>query len=309
MGAKLLPLTMKPGWEQPGRIWEDAVRLGEPVVWMQRSEITRGFVSAAIDFIDGVQRSGKPFYLNLWPDDVHSPYFPPLDEWGDDRRSLYLSVLNAMDEQLAPLFDRIRNDAALRDSTLILFCSDNGPDPRAGSSEPLRGGKGWLYEGGVRSPLIVWGPGLMAAGAVGSTNSEAVLSAIDVNRSLYDIAGISVPAGTTLDGENVAQTLLGHKMQGRTAPIFWRRPPDRPGTQRGEREEDNPDLAARDGKWKYYVNYDGGDPQLYDLEADVAETRNVITDHADVARQLQHALVGWNAALPVDAGDEQTRTE
>jgi arylsulfatase A-like enzyme len=309
MGAKLLPLTMKPGWEQPGRIWEDAVRLGEPVVWMQRSEITRGFVSAAIDFIDGVQRSGKPFYVNLWPDDVHSPYFPPLEEWGDDRRSLYLSVLNAMDEQLAPLFDRIRNDAALRDSTLILFCSDNGPDPRAGSSEPLRGGKGWLYEGGVRSPLIVWGPGLMAAGAVGSTNSEAVLSAIDVNRSLYDIAGISVPAGTTLDGENVAQTLLGHKMQGRTAPIFWRRPPDRPGTQRGEREEDNPDLAARDGKWKYYVNYDGGDPQLYDLEADVAETRNVITDHADVARQLQHAVAGWNAALPGDAGDEQTRED
>src|SRR5690606_31026661 len=128
------------------------------------------------------------------------------------------------------LFDRIREDQALRDSTLVLICSDNGPAPGAGSSKPLRGGKGWLYEGGVRSPLIVWGPGLVAADAAGSINSEAILSAIDLNRSLYEIAGIATPAGATSDGENVAETMLGQNEQGRTAPIFWRRPPDRPGT-------------------------------------------------------------------------------
>ncbi|HUP80017.1 MAG TPA: sulfatase-like hydrolase/transferase, partial [Pirellula sp.] len=64
MGAKLLPLTMKPGEEKPGQIWADAVRLGEPVTWMQRSKITSGFVDAAITFVDKAAASGKPFYVN-----------------------------------------------------------------------------------------------------------------------------------------------------------------------------------------------------------------------------------------------------
>ena len=110
MGAKLLPLTMKPGLEKPGRIWQDAVRLGGPVTWMQRSQITGGYVKAAISFVDQAQQAKKPFYVNLWPDDVHSPFFPPVEKWGPDKRALYHAVLDAMDEQLAPLFDRIRDD-------------------------------------------------------------------------------------------------------------------------------------------------------------------------------------------------------
>lgn len=82
MGAKLLPLTLTPSDAQPGRIWQDAERLGQPVTWMQRSEITSGFVNAALSFIDQAQAANKPFYINLWPDDVHSPFFPPLSRWG-----------------------------------------------------------------------------------------------------------------------------------------------------------------------------------------------------------------------------------
>lgn len=73
MGAKLLPLTMKPGQEKTGRIWADAERVGQPVTWMQRSEITGGFVDAAIPFNDKAVSEGKPFYINLFPDDVPSP--------------------------------------------------------------------------------------------------------------------------------------------------------------------------------------------------------------------------------------------
>ncbi len=266
--------------------------------------ITAAFVNDALRFIDQAQQDGKPFFVNLWADDVHSPFFPPKvlrDKTNGSKRALYYAVLDAMDEQLGVLFDRIRDDDKLRDKTLILVMSDNGPEAGAGSAEPLRGAKTWLYEGGVRSPLIVWGPGLLAKQVAGTTNDTSVLCALDVNRSLYTIAQTPVPANIRLDGEDLATSLLGLDKQSRRQPIFWRRPPDRPGTD----QEDNPDLAAREGQWKYYVNYDGGSRQLFDLKADVSEAKNVIAEHAEVADRLQRALIQWNADLPRDAGDPQ----
>ena len=81
MGAKLLPLT-KDEHGKVGRIWEKAEILGAPVTWMQRSEITTGFIDAAMHFIDQAQEQQKPFYVNIWPDDVHSPFWPPYEEYG-----------------------------------------------------------------------------------------------------------------------------------------------------------------------------------------------------------------------------------
>ena len=159
MGPKLLPLTLKPGQDpaKPGRIWANAERLGQGVRWMQRSEITRGFVDEAIPFIDKAAGDGKPFYINLWPDDVHSPFWPPVAKWGNNKRELYLAVLEAMDEQLGKLFNHIRSNESLRDNTLVLVCSDNGPELGAGVAGPFRGYKTHLYEGGVRSSLVLGG--------------------------------------------------------------------------------------------------------------------------------------------------------
>ncbi|MCB9891744.1 MAG: sulfatase-like hydrolase/transferase [Planctomycetes bacterium] len=300
MGPKLLPLTRTPTSPEPGRIWEKAEALGGPFTWMQRSEITQGFVDAAIAFIDQAQAAGQPFYVNVWPDDVHSPFFPPLDRWGEDKSARYDGVLDAMDEQLAPLFDRLRRDERLRANTLVILCSDNGPEPGAGTSAPLRGAKTWLYEGGVRSPLIVWGPGLLAPGMAGTTNGEAVLAAIDLNRSLYAITGTPPPDDHQLDGEDLGDTLLGKSRTGRRGPLFFRRPPDRPGdTHNG----DNPDLAVRHEQWKFLINVDHGDPQLYDLDADPSETNNLVNAHADVATRLESLVFAWNDGLPQDAVD------
>jgi arylsulfatase A-like enzyme len=157
MGAKLLPLTMKPGDTEPGKIWADAERLGKPVTWMQRSEITTGFIDAAIPFIEKAAAAKKPFFVNLWPDDVHGPWWPPVEKWAEGKRGLYLSVLEEMDRQFGKLFDHLRSTPELRDNTLLLICSDNGPEPGAGSAGPFRGSKTTLYEGGTRSPLIVPG--------------------------------------------------------------------------------------------------------------------------------------------------------
>ena len=304
MGPKLLPLTLKPGQDPstPGRIWQNAVRLGEGVTWMQRSHITRGFVDAALAFIEEARGQEKPFFVNLWPDDVHSPFFPPLDKWGDGgRRAIYYGVLDAMDEQLGPLFDRIRNDPELRQNTLILIASDNGHETGAGKSDPLRGAKTWLYEGGIRSPLIVWGPGLMSQQAAGRANTTSILSSLDLNRSLYSLCSTGLPAGTTLDGEDLGPTLLGREKKSRSAPLFWRRPPDRPGFGHGL-QEDNPDLAVRDGRWKFLVNYDGSDPQLYHIGKDPGERHNVAETFPKVVERLRASLEEWNSTLPQDAG-------
>ena len=218
MGPKLLPLTLKPGQDpaEPGRIWANAERLGQGVRWMQRSEITRGFVDEAIPFIDKAAKDGKPFYINLWPDDVHSPFWPPVAKWGNNKRELYLAVLEAMDEQLGKLFNHIRSNESLRDNTLVLVCSDNGPELGAGVAGPFRGYKTHLYEGGVRSSLVAWGPGLVKA--KNRVNRKSVFSAIDLVPTLLDITGTLHVKGTKYDGESLQNVLLGRVNASRNAP-------------------------------------------------------------------------------------------
>ena len=149
MGPKLLPLTLKPGQKQPGRIWADAERLGLGFRWMLRSQITEGFVDEAIPFMARATQQGRPFYINLWPDD------------------------------------------ALRTNTLVLVCSDNGPELGAGTAGPFRGFKTQLYEGGVRSSLVVWGPGWVTR--TNHVNRSSVFSAIDLVPTLLDLTGTPHP--------------------------------------------------------------------------------------------------------------------
>jgi uncharacterized sulfatase len=301
MGPKLLPLTLKPGQDpkKPGRIWGAAVNLGEGVRWMQRSEITGGFVNEAIPFIKKAVKAKKPFYINLWPDDVHSPFWPPVDKWADGKRGLYHSVLQEMDRQFGKLFELIGNDPKLRDNTLILLCSDNGPEQGAGSAGPFRGFKTHLYEGGVRSSLIAWGPGLVAK--QNHVNRTSVFSAIDLVPTLLDITGAPHPKGAKYDGESLPETLLGKSAASRKAPIYFRRPPDRDSFYG---DEDLPDLAVRDGKWKFLCEYDGTEPELFDMEKDRGETKNVAAKHPELVANFTRACIAWHKSLPPDNGPQ-----
>ena len=299
MGAKLLPLTLKPGQKKPGRIWQGAVKLGKPVTWMQRSKITGGFVDAAIPFIEKARKANKPFYINLWPDDVHSPFWPPVAKWGKGKRNLYLAVLEEMDRQFAKLFDYVRNDEKLRDNTLILVCSDNGNEPGAGRAGILKGCKTNLYEGGIRSSLVVWGPGFMVKDKIGTRNKGAVFSAIDLVPSLLKLANVAPPEGVKYDGENVLDTVLGKSTASRIQPIFFRRPPDRK-TFYGYRNL--PDLAIRDKQWKLLCDYDGGRPQLYDILSDPGEKKNLAKDKPKLTADLVAKVVAWHKTMPPDNG-------
>jgi arylsulfatase A-like enzyme len=301
MGPKLLPLTLKPGQDskKPGRIWGDAARLGKGVRWMQRSEITGGFVDEAIPFIKKAVKAKKPFYINLWPDDVHSPFWPPVDKWADGKRGLYHSVLQEMDRQFGKLFELIKEDPKLRDNTLVLICSDNGPEQGAGSAGPFRGFKTHLYEGGVRSSLIAWGPGLVAK--QNHVNRTSVFSAIDLVPTLLDLTDSPHPKNANYDGESLTGTLLGKSDASRKAPIYFRRPPDRDSFYG---DKDLPDLAVRDGKWKFLCEYDGADPELFDMEKDRGETKNVASLHPEQVAQFTKACITWHKSLPPDNGPQ-----
>ncbi len=99
-----------------------------------------------------------------------------------------MGVLKHMDHQLGKLFDYVRTSDELRENTLILFCSDNGPEAGSGSAHPLRGQKTNLYEGGIRSPLIVWGPAFIGEATRGSVNEESYFCGLDLLPSIASIA-------------------------------------------------------------------------------------------------------------------------
>jgi arylsulfatase A-like enzyme len=301
LGPKLLPLT-KNGDGKVGKIWGRATILGGPVTWMQRSKITSGFVDAAIPFMKKAHKAGKPFYVNLWPDDVHSPFWPPFEKYNDAKKSgkrgLYLAVLEAMDKQFGRLFEYVNKDAELRNNTLILICSDNGPELGAGRAAHFKGYKTHLFEGGIRSSLIAWGPGLVAKSAAGMRNKESVFSAIDVTPSLLNLTGAKPQKGAKYDGEDMLATLLGKSQSSRKAPLFFSRPPDRKNFYG---LKDLPDLAVRQGDWKLLCDYDGSKQQLYNLKTDPGETNNAAAEKADIAKELTRKVVAWWESVRVKA--------
>ena len=299
MGPKLLPLTRKPGDTEPKKIWADATRLGGPVTWMDRAEITTGYADAALKFIDQAAVKGQPFYVDLWPDDVHSPYSPPLEKWSPEKHRIYLAVLEEMDRQLGRLCERLRSDPALRDNTVLVICSDNGPEPGAGSAGPFRGKKTQLYEGGIRSSLVVWAPGLMAKGQAGQLDKTAVFAAMDLSPTLLSLAGARKPEG--LDGVDLSATLLGKESRSHPGPLFWRRPPDRK-TWLPALPEPQPDLAVREGDWKLLCEYDGSKPRLYDLAKDQGETNDLAAEEPAVTSRLTASVLAWHRSMPADNG-------
>ncbi|MDR1957588.1 MAG: sulfatase-like hydrolase/transferase [Planctomycetaceae bacterium] len=306
LGPRVLPLLNTFDGTEPRKyaLGSDTLGRGE-IRWVDRNRVTGCFVDKSLEFIKQAQKDGKPFYINLWPDDVHSPFFPAKEFRGEEsKKSRYHGVLTELDRQIAPLFHSVRDSESLRKNTLIILLSDNGPEAGAGSSLPLRGSKGMLYEGGVRSPLIVWGDGLVAQEQKGKKNQTDLFQSIDMVPSLLKITGVNKEpeaAYPVFDGEDFSDVLLGRKTgQQRLAPIFWRRPPDRPGPP------DNawPDLALRKEKWKFLMQFDGSKPQLYDLEKDVSESVNLAESQPELVEEFRKTLLDWNHSLPKDAGEQ-----
>lgn len=299
LGPRLLGLNHAP--DKPVRPWSLLSEKNSPgpIIWMDRSQITSGYARAALNFLQRAAAAGRPAYVNVWTDDPHSPFFPPLDRWGDGKRpTLYRAVIEAMDVQLGEFLDGIRQDPTLRDNTLVVFLSDNGPEPGSGSAGPFRGTKGTLFEGGLRSPLIVWGPGVLDRTVAGTVDRESVFSSIDLNATLRAVGGAPAAPGK-IDGEVLRDTLLGRAVDSRSGPLFFRRPPDR---KNFGNQTNLPDLAVRDGRWKLLCDYDGSAALLYDVVADPGETRDLATEEPAATARLRQAVVAWQRQHPADLG-------
>lgn len=299
LGDRILPLLDAYDGKGP-RKYELGVmseKLGRGhVTWKDRSTITSAFVQDALGFIQQAEKTGEPFYVNVWPDDVHSPFFPPKALRGDgSKKQLYLGVVKATDDQLLPLFAYVRQSPALRTNTLVIIASDNGPEPGAGSAGPFRGHKGNLYEGGVREPFIVWGPGLIDKKAVGTVNNTSVIAGVDLLPTIAAITGAQTPTNAALDGEDFSETFLGKAQQTRTKPLYWVRPPDRPGDKNGP----FPDLSMREGDWKLLMMEDGSRKQLYNLETDPGEKNNLAKQNPETVERLSRKLSAWRKKLPI----------
>jgi arylsulfatase A-like enzyme len=287
---------------------EQSARLGRGTIRRaEKREMTRIYVDHAIDFMR--RHQNQPFYINVWPDDVHDPFHPDsiqAEQDNDVARNHYekkfFAVLAEMDRQLGRLFDEVSR-LGLEKETIIVLTSDNGPtdwpyyyqegvEP-PGSSGPFRGRKWSLYEGGIREPLIVRWPDRTPAGAI---DDQTVLAAMDLFPSLADLAGVALPRDERLDGEIMSPALLGKPVR-RLTPIFWYYPNDmRPGNP----EFLTPKLAVRDGRWKLLVEEDGTGAQLFDLQADAAETSNLADRHPALAGLLREKVLAWHASLPLD---------
>jgi len=151
-----------------------------------------------------------------------------------------------------------------------------------------------LYEGGVREPFITWGPGLLSDKARGTVNDKTVIAGVDLLPSLIELASLQL-GDAKLDGQDLSASMLGKAEKMRVKPLFWIRPPDRPGDNR----ETWPDLSVREGDFKLLLMEDGSGAQLYDLAKDPAETHNLSFQKPEVVQRLTKELLEWRKALPI----------
>lgn len=270
---------------------------------VKRWDRARWMVDKTLGFLK--EHADKPCFVNLWLDDVHTPWVPTEADQdagpagkGRGKGSTperLRGVLEELDRQTGRLLDALREDRSGR-PTLVLFTSDNGPLPtfdrrRTGG---LRGSKLSLYEGGVRMPFIAWCPGLVPAGAV---DTASVVGAVDLFPTLCALAGAPLPEGYRGDGEDVSAVLRGERPK-RSKPLLWEygRNPDSfaypPGDDR------SPNVAILEGDWKLLIDADGRRAELYDLATDPEERFDRSDAQPDLTRRLSAEALQWRRAMP-----------
>jgi len=287
LGARVLP---------PGGLSRQSEKLGQgDIRHAEKHDLTEIYVNRAIEFIR--ENKDKPFYINLWPNDVHDSHRPKPEllekykEFADNKyKQRFYAVLDELDRQIGRVTEEIER-LGLDDSTLIVFASDNGPTDRddyyeegfepPGSVGPLYGRKWSLYEGGIRVPFVVRWKGTIPQGKV---NEESVICGLDLFASLCSIAGIDLEV-TNFDGEDMSRALMGREIR-RSSPIFWEYRRNEHYLKPGNPDYVSPNLAVREGDWKLLIKDDGSDVQLYNLRKDIGETTNLVEEYPKVAGRL-----------------------
>ncbi|MFT4204225.1 MAG: sulfatase-like hydrolase/transferase [Chitinophagaceae bacterium] len=273
-------------------------------IWSDKDSIKRWdrtayFVDKTLAFLK--QNKGKPCYVNLWPDDVHTPWVAGDDKMGrypggPNEEKSFVAVLKEYDRQMGRLMQGLK-ELGIDSNTLVVFTSDNGPLPnfRHDRSAAFRGSKLSLYEGGIRMPFIVRWPGKIDAGVV---DSVSVVAATDLFQTFAKIAGARLPDHYRQDdGEDKEAVLLGKKSS-RTKILYWEYGRNSYAFNYPKGTDKSPSLALRDKNWKFLVNADGTDAELYNLETDPEEKQNVADGHHRLVDTYKKKLLSWWESLP-----------
>ncbi len=276
--------------------------------------LTDSLTDFAIEFIDANKGKDKPFYLNFAHYAVHTPIQPPKDlvekykakrkkMYGDTKTPknrdrygthtrerqdhvAYAAMMENLDMNVGRVVDHLEKNNLL-ENTIIIFTSDNGghchlKKPGISSNRPLRSGKGWTYEGGIRVPHIVYWKGKL-------TPSESKVPAITMDHfpTLLDVAGLPLEADHHLDGKSLKPALLGEKNAGLAERfIAWTYPHNHGSGHR-------PSHAIRKDGWKLIKFESGLKYELYNLLEDAGESNNLAFQNAQKVAELDTLLMNW----------------
>jgi len=279
------------------------------ITWAPKHKLTELYIDGALDFLR--RNKEKPFYLHLWPCDVHDEHIPRADLLAkydrfanDPPKQKFYAVLDELDRQIGRFLKTI-DELGLGDNTIIALTGDNGPTawPRyyrnggdaPGSTGGLRGRKWSLYEGGIREPLFFRWRGVLPAGHV---DRETIVDGVDLFPTFCALAGVKPPANADFDGEDMSRAVRGKPMH-RAHHLMWEygRTPDY--LYPGREDDKSPNLAIRDGRWKLLINADGTRAELYDFSKSDKERDNVADRYPDVVKRLSAQVIAWRKSLPV----------
>jgi arylsulfatase A-like enzyme len=268
----------------------------------------------------------RPFYINFWtllPHAVLDPTPDQLKVYEDlnpdpenpafkgpfrsylkhapnlkSQMQVYCASVTGLDAGIGLLLKAI-DDLGLASNTIVVFSSDNGPEDYhfskatnagVGSPGPFNGRKRSLYEGGIRTPLVVRWPGHVPPGRI---DTDSVISAVDYLPTICRLAGVALPPDLSPDGEDVSEILMGASRP-RTKPLYfqwlW--------NVLGNQTYLAPELAVRDGQWKLFMYPDRTEAELYDMSSDSTETVNIAANHPEVVSRLSDELSQWESTLP-----------
>ena len=270
------PETGLKGNSQPPLPMLDGGNVIERVKVEEHHAFTRQYAERAVKFIREHQK--EPFFLYLPHNAVHFPLYPGKEFMGKSGAGLQKDWVLEVDWCVGQVLDTLR-ELKLDANTLVIFTSDNGgPLNHGADNTPLRGGKGSTLEGGMRACTLAWWPGKIAPGS----QTAAVTAHMDWLPTFAALSGGKAPADRKIDGMDISPLLLGR--------------PDAAGHEvfsfyKGFNLE-----AVRSGPWKLHL----AKTELYDLDSDIGEAKNVAKDHPDIVAQLQkHA-----EAMRADLGDK-----
>ena len=203
------------------------------------------------------------------------------------------SMVAAVDDSVGVLLDKLE-ELKIKENTVVIFFSDNGGLSTLGRigpgcNKPLRAGKGWLYEGGIREPTIISAPGITKPGSI----SKKPIISMDFFPTILDLAGLPLHPELHVDGNSLLEQLKGDDSGERT--LHWHYPHYHGSTWK-------PGAAIREGNWKLIEFYHYNNFELYDLSNDLGEQNDLSKSNPHKAKELRAKLNKWqkkmNAKMP-----------